>query len=325
MKSLETVLGFESSEIAQFRFHCLKIFYEGGWEELKRSFPNLSRPTLYRWKKSYEDSGKRLNSLVPKSTKPHHLRAPKEHVAISKLIRQLREDYPRMGKMKIELFVKALVSQLQLTQVADSSSSIGRLIKRKNYFFAGKAKGRRVRQDSLKKQRVKACPKVKDTQPGYLQLDGVKFYYLDKYYYFLTAVEIVSKQAWVKLVPTLSSKQATLFLKEILPSSFYLIHTTQTDNGSEFKKYFEEALKELKLLHLWSYPRSPKTNGYVERFNWTIQDEFLFSFEDYLLYPDEFREKLIDWLVWYNTKRPHQSLNYLTPLQYYQKGGLSQK
>lgn len=317
-------MGFDCSEQAQFRFHVLKVFYEGGWRAVKLAFPNLKRPTLYRWKKVYEDSGKKLNSLVPKSTRPHHFRAPCEHTAITKLVKQLREDHPRMGKMKIEGFVKAICEEMVLTGVSSSSASIGRIIKRKNYFFAGKARGKRVRQDGGK-QRVRLCPKASDTLPGYIQLDGVKFYYLGRYYYFLTAVDIVSKQAWLKLTPSFKSNHAASFLKEIIQTSWYKVHTIHTDNGSEFKAYFDQAVIEAKLTHLWNYPKHPKTTGYVERFNWTIQDEFLFDTEDYLLYPEEFKEKLNTWITWYNQTRPHQSLHYLSPHQYYMKGGLSQK
>jgi len=323
MNTLQTILGFDSSEQAQFRFHVLKVFYSGGWDTVKLAFPNIKRPTLYRWKKTYESSGKRLNSLVPTSTKPHTFRQPKEHLAVTKLVKQLRQAHPRMGKMKIEQFVKALTKELDLENIPDSSASIGRLIKRKNYFFAGKTvvKGKRLRNTT--KLRLKLCPKVTDTKPGYIQLDGVKFYYLGRYYYFLTAVDIVTKQAWVKVVTSFKSKYAAEFLTEIIHTAWITIHTIQTDNGSEFELFFEKASQELKLRHLFSYPKHPKTNGYVERFNWTIQDEFLHSFEDLLLYPEDFNKELTNWLSWYNTERPHQSLNYLTPYQYLQKGDLS--
>lgn len=314
-------MGFDSSDEAKFRFHVLEVFYSGGWNAVKIAFPKLSRPTLYRWKKVYEDSGKRLNSLIPESTKPHHTRIMQTHPSIVALITQLRRKYPRMGKMKIRLFVDVFCQEQNIPSLDEST--IGKIIKRHNLFFAGKGRGRRAR--SSQKQRIRLCPKVSDTKPGYIQLDGVKFYYIDKYFYFLTAVDIVTKQAWVRIIPRFNSTFGAEFLKEIISSSWHKVHTIQTDNGSEFHAYFDAAAKEANIIHLFSYPKHPKTNGYVERFNWTIQDEFIYDTEDFLLYPEEFKQKLTDWLIWYNTQRPHQSLNYLSPYQYSQKGGLSQK
>jgi hypothetical protein len=317
MTTLQTVLGFDTSNKAKLRFHVLSVFYASGWKGVRLAFPHLSRSTLYRWKKVYEDAGKRLNSLIPKSTRPRQTRVMQVSLPVFSLIKTLREQYPRMGKAKIKLFVDAFCQKESLPTF--SESKIGKIIKRNNLFYAGRIQGKKSRLSQIKRKRIKLCPQLKDVKPGYLQVDGFKFYYLEKYYYFLTAVEIVSKQAWVRLIPRLNSKQAELFLKEILLTSHYPIHTLQTDNGSEFKKYFEEAAKEAKLTHLFSYPKHPKTQGFVERFNWTVQDEFLFSFEDLLLHPEDFHEELDKWVVYYNQVRPHQSLCYLTPYQYYQK------
>lgn len=316
MNTINTLLGFDSSDKAKFRFHVLSVFYESRWEGVKVAFPKLSRPTLYRWKKAYEDSLKRLNSLVPKSTKPKRTRTMTTPVSLILLVKSLREKYPRLGKTKIKRFVDEFCTVSKITSV--SVSTIGKVIKRHKMFYAPKHKGRK-KQNTSSKTRIKLCPKPGDTKPGYIQLDGFKFYYLLKYYYFLTAVDIVTKQAWVKLVPTPASIYTASFLKEIISSAHFKVHTIQTDNGSEFARYFEEAVSEAILTHLFSYPRHPKTNGYVERLNWTVQDEFLFTYEDLLLYPPDFQKELTSWLTWYNQKRPHQSLSYLTPLEYIQK------
>ncbi len=315
MNTINTPLGFDSSDKAKFRFHVLNVFYESGWKGAKLAFPHLSRPTLYRWKKIYEDSCKRLNSLLPKSTRPKQTRVMMTPLSLVLLIKSLREKYPRLGKVKVKRFIDEFCITSKIVPI--SVSTIGKVIKRHQMFFAGKHKGKK-KLSMISKERIKLCPRPSDTKPGYIQLDGFKFYYLQKYYYFLTAVDIVTKQAWVKLVPTPASIHAASFLQEIISLSHYKVHTIQTDNGSEFAKYFEEAVKEARLPHLFSFPRHPKTNGFVERFNWTVQDEFLFSFEDLLLYPDDFQTELDTWLSWYNQKRPHQSLNYLTPEEYIQ-------
>lgn len=323
MTTINTILGFSSSEPAQFRFHVLKVFYQEGWSATSVAFPKLKRSTLYRWKKMYETSGKRLNSLVPTSTKPHKTRVQTVSTSVISLVRELRRQYPRMGKAKIKRFVDQFCYSEGIKSI--SESSIGRTIKRFHLFYAGKRKGKQVKVDALRKQRVRLCPKATNVEAGYIQLDGIKFYYLTKYYYFLTAVDIVSKQAFVKLVPSLKSIHAKDFLQEIIAASWYTIHTIHTDNGSEFKAFFDQAVIEAKLTHLWNYPKHPKTTGYVERFNWTVEDEFIFCVEDFLLYPEEFKQKLTTWLIWYNQKRPHQSLEYLSPYQFLQERRLSQK
>lgn len=322
MKCIATALGFGENQKAQFRFHILCLFYDSGWKTVHKAFPNLSRPTVYRWKKTYEQSLKNLNALIPKSTRPKNTRKMQTPIPILLLVKSLRQQYPRMGKTKIKLFVDEFARQQGLSSL--SVSTIGKVILRNKFFFSGRRSPKRKSQNEAK-TRVKVCPKPNLVNPGYLQVDGVKFWYLEKYYYFLTGVEIVTKQAFVKIVPNLSSKQAAVFLQEIVVQCRIAIHTVQTDNGSEFEKYFKEAIKGLNLTHLFSYPHNPKTNGYVERFNWTIQDEFLFTCEDLLLYPNEFEKKLSEWMVYYNQTRPHQSLDYLSPYQYQEKRGFCLK
>ena len=58
-------------------------------------------------------------------------------------------------------------------------------------------------------------------------------------------------------------------------------------------------------------------NSHIERFNRTIQEEFI-DYHSYLLInPDDFNRKLIDYLIFYNTKRVHKAFqNKLTPVQF---------
>lgn len=98
---------------------------------------------------------------------------------------------------------------------------------------------------------------------------------------------------------------------------FFQLSPVLTDNGSEFKKHFTEALKELHLVHYHTYPKTPQMNAHLERFNRTIQDEFI-DFHTYLLInPEEFNQKLIDYLIFYNTERVHYAFqNKLSPIQF---------
>lgn len=59
--------------------------------------------------------------------------------------------------------------------------------------------------------------------------------------------------------------------------SGFKILVVKTDNGHKFLGYFEKYLKDKNITQYFSYPRTPKSNAYVERFNRTIQEEFVES------------------------------------------------
>lgn len=66
---------------------------------------------------------------------------------------------------------------------------------------------------------------------------------------------------------------------------------------------------------------TPEDNPKNERFNRTIKEEFLNVdeyFESYLIEKDltEANERLTEWLIFYNFKRPHQALKYQTLIEF---------
>jgi transposase InsO family protein len=48
-----------------------------------------------------------------------------------------------------------------------------------------------------------------------------------------------------------------------------------TDNGSEFQKCFGQALIKLNFNHYFYRPKTPKDNPINERFNRTLEEEFI--------------------------------------------------
>ena len=55
----------------------------------------------------------------------------------------------------------------------------------------------------------------------------------------------------------------------------------------------------------------------IERFNRTLSDAFIKQNRALLACDiDDFNVKLMDWLVWYNTRRPHWSLGLMSPMRY---------
>lgn len=63
-------------------------------------------------------------------------------------------------------------------------------------------------------------------------------------------------------------------------------------------------------------PRSPKLNGTVERSNATFHYEF-YALNSQLKGLDDTKAQLARFVAFYNEKRPHQHLRYLTPMRYF--------
>ncbi|MDA1316689.1 MAG: integrase core domain-containing protein [bacterium] len=76
-------------------------------------------------------------------------------------------------------------------------------------------------------------------------------------------------------------------------------------------------LEDKQIPHLFIYPRCPKINAFVEQATRTLQEEFMESY----IHTEwsgitTFNHDLMKYLVWYNTKRVHKSLNNTTPIDY---------
>lgn len=90
-----------------------------------------------------------------------------------------------------------------------------------------------------------------------------------------------------------------------------------SDRGSQFtSKAFHELIKKYEIIHSMSRPRTPIDNRFIETFWKSMKTEIgkisHLSIAQYCL--------LIEYYInYYNTMRPHSTLNYLTPLQYAQQ------
>ncbi|HEO63838.1 MAG TPA: transposase, partial [Candidatus Omnitrophica bacterium] len=93
------------------------------------------------------------------------------------------------------------------------------------------------------------------------------------------------------------------------------IENIQTENGSEFAYYFEQRANKLKIDRYFSGVKTPKDNPEAERFNQTLKYEWLYD-SNLDLDCDRFNRKLTEWLIEYNFNRPHETLDYLTPMEH---------
>ena len=311
MKTLENSLDFDKSDPAKFRLHVLEHYYKYGWKPTVEAF-KIGKSTLYDWKRSYEEAGKALLSLVPKKTRPKRVRVMNTDWRLVQFIREFREQYGNIGREKIKIFLDEYAQELSIDSI--SHRTITKVIKRRNLFFDTPNKVKR--KNKFSRDRTKRSPKV--SSPGYIEMDSVVLYVNGIRHNFMCLIDVYTKFAHVRKVKTISSLQAKITFQEFQQLTPHKIHTVQTDNGSEFFKYFHHYLDEQNIQHQFIYPKSPKINGVVERFNRTVQEEFINRNEEIYYNLDAFQVKLQKYLDWYNTKRPHMALNYLSPQQFIQ-------
>jgi len=50
---------------------------------------------------------------------------------------------------------------------------------------------------------------------------------------------------------------------------------------------------------------------------YTIQEQFAYRNIDFLDETDVFNRKLMNYLIWYNTEKPHRGIGKVPPLRYY--------
>lgn len=309
MKTLNNSLKYESSDPAQFKFHVIEYSSRYGVKATLEAF-KLKRSTFFYWKKRYKDSGKRLISLVPKSTRPKSVRGMETDWRLAEFIKKTRQEYGNVGARIIKPFLDEYAVELGILPIA--VATIEKVIRRRKLTFEKRIKAKR--KTKFRKLQTRKSPKV--NKSGHVEVDTIHVTINQKRHYFVSIIDIFTRFALVVKVSRPSSRQATKAFEDFQRGYQETIHTVQTDNGSEFLKTFHQYLEDQQLKHVFIYPNSPKLNGVVERFNRTVQEEFINRSDEIYFDETKFNHKLNQYLNWYNTKRPHSSLGYLSPMQF---------
>ena len=134
-------------------------------------------------------------------------------------------------------------------------------------------------------------------------------------FYQFTAIDVLTKYRVLRVYPSESSRNGADFLRECLREFPFPVKAIQTDNGSTFLKEFERSIKELEIPHYFIYPRMPKQNTYVEISHGADKREF-YQQGNVCSFLETMRERIKERQLIWNTVRPHQALNYLTPAEY---------
>jgi transposase InsO family protein len=269
----------------------------------------VSRQSLHAWLARYEAQG--LEGLADRSRRPrscpHQMPASVEAVVL-----ELRRVHRYWGPRRIrqELTRRGLVQ----AGVLPSESAVYRCLVR-----AGLVEpvGRHRRSERFKRWERAAPMQLwqMDVVGGFLIADG-------SHAKALTGVDDHSRFCVsARLMPTERTRAVCDGLAAAL-RTYGCPEQILTDNGKVFtgrfnhppvEVLFDRICRENGVEHLLTAPRSPTTTGKIERFHRTLRLEF--DTRRVFASLRAAQAALNEWVVEYNTARPHQSLGGATPAE----------
>ena len=254
----------------------------------------IARPVLSRWWARYRPHD--LSSLDPRSRRPH--RSPTRHPpAVREAIAAARDFGWGAQRIADELGIGHGTVQRELE---------------------------RTQRNQLPPPRRRPVTRYEKSRPGeLLHLDLKYLPALERQAEFeYAAIDDYSREGVATIACERSTVAATRFLEHVLTQLPYRVESVMTDNDMMFTmRYafhshrltrFEQALKSAGIEHRLIRPRSPESNGKVERFIKTIDDECF-----RITQPSSVRARagaLKLFLEYYNYARPHQSLGGISPI-----------
>ena len=258
----------------------------------------------------FKQSGKTIDLLPAKRGPKYKSRRPLAFIE-NKVI-ELRNK----GNNKFEI---VNILKPSLSKFTPSASGVYNILKRNNL----------NRLTAVIKQNHRKIIKQRMGQLGhidchYLSKNVIKGQ--NKKLYLVCVIDDYSRVAWAEVVEDITSLTvmfATLKCFNILADHYQIkFEELLSDNGPEFgprmskqkqNHPFERMLMELGIKHRYTRPYRPQTNGKVERFWRTLEDDLIRDTHFDSL--DELKEELLQYVYYYNHERPHQGINGKKPIE----------
>jgi len=325
---------YNLSKEAKTRLHWLNVLYyeqEGNVTKAANKI-GISRQWLSSIKALFEKNGKDPRVLEPESKAPNKTKNRKRisKETEKKILKIRKESRNVWGKIKISVVLKRdhgiEVNPNTVNKYLHKHKKINPKISLKNS-RAWQAKVARDNPEPELVVRYRPPKALKDMAPGALVEKDMKYVekqtreslskQADNFYSQHTEIDSFTRIRSTVLKRDASAKGSAEAHKESQEKFGFVIACENTDNGSENKKEFRDVLKKDNVFQFYSNKGTPTDNPRVERSHLT--DEIEFYQKGGLKRTFKEQEKAnAEWEYFYNWKRPHQALGYLTPMEFYE-------
>lgn len=312
-----------SEKLAHKRLSVLQLAEALGSVTEACKHGGMDRTSFYTWKKRFSESG--LEGLKDLSNAPHHHPFTTPPEVEAKLLETALE-HPGWGCTKLSDYLKLNGFQISspVAQKILIRHSMG-----SRYERLMRLEDKHLQEGiELSPEQIKLIEKmnpafqerhVESSKPGELlcqdtktvgAISGIGRVYLH------AVVDAYGSYAFGFLYTSKVPEAAVAVLhNEVLPRyrKWGLdVEAVLTDNGREFcgteAHPYEVYLELNDIEHRTTRVKSPQTNGFVERFNRTVKEDFLQKAFRTKLYTslEELQTDLDKWLYHYNYERPHR-------------------
>jgi len=289
--------------VAEQRYKAVQaVLAEGQTVTQVASDWGVSRQTMHGWLAKYEGGG--LEGLGNRSHRPAH--CPHQMPAtVQVMVLEMRRSHPYWGARRIAW-------ELARKGVEASESAVYRCLVRAAVIDP---MTRRRRRETWKRWERGSPMELwqLDVVHGFALADGTAAKALtgiDDHSRFCVSARLMVRERTQAVCDGFSSAMRT----------YGVPAQVLTDNGKVFtgrfaqppvEVLFDRICRENGIDHILTAPRSPTTTGKIERFHRTLRDEF--DTRQLFRNLKTAQEALDEWVSYYNTQRPHQSLGDMTP------------
>lgn len=309
------------------------LYYEHEGNVTKASFKlGITRQWLSGIRSIFEKNKKDPRSLEPESKAPHNTKNRRRISEYEeKKILEIRDDSEGVwGKKKIswvlERDFKIKMDPNTVNKYLHKHGKIDPKISLKN----SKAwKAKLARENPKIELRVKYRPpkEIKDLQPGALVEKDMKYVprygqlrsgkFSENFFCQHTEIDSFTRIRSIELREIGTAESSRDAHKKAIEKFEFGVACENTDNGSENEKEFREELQKENVFHFYSTVGTPTDNPRVERSHLTDELEFYKKGGIKSNFKEQ-KKATEEWEEFYNWKRPHQALGYLSPMGFYE-------
>ncbi len=287
----------------EFKLRCVKLRLEEGIPvSLLSKEVGCSQDVIRRWAKAYEERGEAglRKGVVPAGSR-RRLPGP-----VREKIVEIKKREPFFGVKRISYLLKRAFF------LSASPETVRRTLRAESLIIPSKKK----HQHNITRPRF-----FERSTPNQMwQSDIFTFRLGGRYAYLIGFIDDYSRHmVGLELYRSQTADQVLEVYRRAV-GEYGVPKEMLTDRGRQYTNWrgstrFERELGKDRVRHIKSQAHHPMTLGKIERFWKTIYEEFLVraqfgSFE-------EARERIRQWMQYYNHKRPHQGIGGLCPADRY--------